>query len=32
MGRRRWMKILRFVLMLIVIALITIYIAPIKAY
>ena len=32
MGRRRWMKILRFVLMLIVIALIMIYIAPIKAY
>ncbi len=31
MGRRRWMKILRFVLMLIVIALIMIYIAPIKA-
>ena len=31
MGRQRWMKILRFVLMLIVIALITIYIAPITA-
>ena len=32
MGKARWMKILRFVLILLAVAILLAYIAPIKAY
>lgn len=32
MGKERWMKILRFVLILLAVAILLAYIAPIKAY